>query len=142
MHSTAQHLLPAGHIASDFTCVYCAAAGTIFGTTDVYKFGFSYLSFGIFIGQYNVKYFVLYTLLKVFQKHFCTEIFSARLIIQKNYIFNKFSSWLRKSDVNIWPRKFILQNLLYLLYSMLSNVNFLKVATSVLKISTLWYVVQ
>ena len=30
--------------ASDFTCVHCAAAGTIFGTTDVYELGFSYLS--------------------------------------------------------------------------------------------------
>ena len=37
------------HIASDFTCVYCAAGGTIFGTTDVYnKLGFSYLSISIF----------------------------------------------------------------------------------------------
>ena len=28
--------------------VYCAAAGTIFGTTDVYELGFSYLSISIF----------------------------------------------------------------------------------------------
>ena len=36
----------AAHIASDFTC---AAAGTIFGTTEVYELGFSYLSINIFI---------------------------------------------------------------------------------------------
>ena len=30
------------------TCVYCTAAGTIFGTTDVYELGFSYLSISIF----------------------------------------------------------------------------------------------
>ena len=40
--------LCAAHIASDFTCVYCAAAGTIFGSTDVYELGFSYLSISIF----------------------------------------------------------------------------------------------
>ena len=42
------------HIASDFTCVVCVSAGTIFGTTDVYEFGFSYLS----IFRYKVKTFV------------------------------------------------------------------------------------
>ena len=31
----AQRLLYTAHIASDFTCVYSTAAGTIFGTTDV-----------------------------------------------------------------------------------------------------------
>ena len=38
------------HIASEFTCVYCttSTAGTIFGTTDVYELGFSYLSISIF----------------------------------------------------------------------------------------------
>ena len=35
-------------IASDFTCVYCTAAGTFFGTTDVYELSFSYLSISIF----------------------------------------------------------------------------------------------
>ena len=34
---TAQCLLRLAHIASDFICVYCATAGTIFGTTDVYE---------------------------------------------------------------------------------------------------------
>ena len=34
-------------IASDFTCVYYTAAGTIFGTTDVYELSFSYLSISI-----------------------------------------------------------------------------------------------
>ena len=31
--------------ASDFTCVYCtlAVAGTIFGTTDLYEYDFTYL---------------------------------------------------------------------------------------------------
>ena len=38
----------AAHIASDFTCLYFAASGIIFGTTDVYELGFSYLSFSIF----------------------------------------------------------------------------------------------
>ena len=33
---------------SPVTCVYCAAAVTIFGTTDVYELGFSYLSISIF----------------------------------------------------------------------------------------------
>ena len=37
------------HIDSDFTCVYCTATGTIFGTTDVYELGFSHLSISIFI---------------------------------------------------------------------------------------------
>ena len=35
-------------IALDFTCVYSTAAGTIFGTTDVYELGFSYISIGVF----------------------------------------------------------------------------------------------
>ena len=76
------------------------AAGNFFGTRDVYKLGFSHLSISIFIGQYNVKYFVLYTLLKVFQKHFCTEMFSARLIIQKMTIIINFRLDC-KSEVNI-----------------------------------------
>ena len=45
----AQQLLHTANIASDFTCVYCADAGTIFGTTDVYELGFSYLSISIFL---------------------------------------------------------------------------------------------
>ena len=36
------------HIASDFTSVFCADAGIIFGTTDLYELGFSYLSICIF----------------------------------------------------------------------------------------------
>ena len=44
----AQPLLYTANIASDFTCVYCRAAGTIFGTTGVYELGFSYLSISIF----------------------------------------------------------------------------------------------
>ena len=36
------------HIASHCTCVNSAPAGTIFGTTDVYELGFSYLSISIF----------------------------------------------------------------------------------------------
>ena len=32
-----QYLLYVAHIASDFSCVYCTVAGTIFGTTDVYE---------------------------------------------------------------------------------------------------------
>ena len=45
-----------GHIASDFTCVYCAATvGTFFGTTDVYELGFSYLSISIFIALNIIK---------------------------------------------------------------------------------------
>ena len=39
---TAQCLLRAAHIALDFTCVDCAAALTIFRTTDAYELGFSY----------------------------------------------------------------------------------------------------
>ena len=49
---TAQRLLNAARIASDFTCVYCTATGTIFGTTDIYELGFSYLSISIFILNY------------------------------------------------------------------------------------------
>ena len=44
----AQHLLYVASIATDFTCVYYTAAGTVFGTTDVYELGFSYLSICIF----------------------------------------------------------------------------------------------
>ena len=44
----AQHLFRAAHIALDFTYVYCTAAGTIFGTTDVYELDFYYLSISIF----------------------------------------------------------------------------------------------
>ena len=47
MH-TAQHFLGVAHIASDFTCVFCAAVGTFFGTIDVYELCFSYLSLSIF----------------------------------------------------------------------------------------------
>ena len=43
------------HSASGFTSVYCAAAGTIFGTTDVCELGFSYLSFSIYI-LYSAQY--------------------------------------------------------------------------------------
>ena len=43
-------LLHVAHIASEFICVYSAAAGTIFGTKDVYELGFSYLSISIFTG--------------------------------------------------------------------------------------------
>ena len=32
----AEKLLGAAHIASDLTSVFCAVAGTIFGTTDIY----------------------------------------------------------------------------------------------------------
>ena len=45
---TVQHLLWAAHIAPDFTCVHCTDAGTIFGTTDVYELGLTYLSISIF----------------------------------------------------------------------------------------------
>ena len=45
----AQRLLRTAHIASDFTRVNCTAAGTLFGTTDVYEVGFSYLSISIFM---------------------------------------------------------------------------------------------
>ena len=44
-------------LTSPQTCVYITAAGTIFGTTDVYELGFSYLSFGIF--NLNQVYFHL-----------------------------------------------------------------------------------
>ena len=47
MHS-AFALWRTAHIASDFTCVYCASAGTIFGTTDIYELCFSHLSTSIF----------------------------------------------------------------------------------------------
>ena len=40
-------------IAIDFACVYCTVAGIIFGITDVYKLGFSYLSISIF-NRYNL----------------------------------------------------------------------------------------
>ena len=43
-------------IASDFTCVYCATAVTIFGTTDVYEHGFSYLSISIFNNTHTFWY--------------------------------------------------------------------------------------
>ena len=43
-----QRILWKGHNASDFTCIYCTAAGTIFVSTYVYELGFSYLSFSIF----------------------------------------------------------------------------------------------
>ena len=38
------------------SCVYCAAAGTIFGTTDVHELGFSYLSISIFSHNLNCTY--------------------------------------------------------------------------------------
>ena len=53
----AQHLLHAAHITSDYTCVYCAAAGTIFETTDVYELGF-FLSFYLCLYS-NVPYYVI-----------------------------------------------------------------------------------
>ena len=49
MHS----FLSAAHIASDFTCVYSAAAGTICGTTDVFELTFSYTFISIF--KYGCK---------------------------------------------------------------------------------------
>ena len=38
---------------SYLSSVYCTAAGTIFGTTDVYELGYSYLSISIF--KHGVK---------------------------------------------------------------------------------------
>ena len=72
----AQHPLCEAHIVSDFTCVYCTAAGTIFGTTDVYELGFSYLSISIF------KFYRQYLLnLNVFPLHYkktCEKNFNVR----------------------------------------------------------------
>ena len=51
----AQHLLGAAHIASEFTCVFCTAAGTIFGTTGVYELDFSYLSISIFNFGFSIQ---------------------------------------------------------------------------------------
>ena len=48
MHMT---LFCAAHIASHFTCVYCTAAGTIFGATDAYELSFSYLYISIFMSE-------------------------------------------------------------------------------------------
>ena len=45
----AQRLLRRAHIALDITCVYSAAGGTYFRTTDVYELHFSYLSICIFV---------------------------------------------------------------------------------------------
>ena len=47
--------LHAAHIASDFTRVYCAETGTIFGTTYVYELDFSYLSISIFSPYYTYE---------------------------------------------------------------------------------------
>ena len=52
----AQRLLCTANIALHFTCVYSAAAGNIFGTTDVYELGFSYLSIGIFMARFRLNY--------------------------------------------------------------------------------------
>ena len=51
----AQRLLHTAHIVSDFTCVYSAATGTIFGTTHVYELYFSYLSISIFTNKVQVS---------------------------------------------------------------------------------------
>ena len=54
------------HIASDFICVYCTAAGTIFGTTDVYELGFPYLSISVFnetcISIFNYNFVYMYSI--------------------------------------------------------------------------------
>ena len=42
------YILCVASIASDFTCVYNTAVGTVFETTDVYKLSFSYLYISIF----------------------------------------------------------------------------------------------
>ena len=55
-HTQCTMPLCTAHIASDFTCVYCAD-GTIFGTTDLYELGFSYLSLSIFRVQQHNEYF-------------------------------------------------------------------------------------
>ena len=44
---------------SDFTCVYCTAVGTIFGTTDVYELSFSYLSINIFNAMFSANHIIL-----------------------------------------------------------------------------------
>ena len=54
MHSAFMRL---AHIASDFTCVYCTAAGTIFGTTDVYELSF-FLIFLVVSLVFSGKYWV------------------------------------------------------------------------------------
>ena len=42
------YILYVASIASDFTCIYNTAVGTVFETTDVYELDFSYLSISIF----------------------------------------------------------------------------------------------
>ena len=61
--------MDSAHITSDFTCVFCAAAGTIFGTKDVYELGFSYLSISIFTKYNKVIFFVGPTLPKNLHSH-------------------------------------------------------------------------
>ena len=73
----AQRFLDSAHIASDFTCVICAAAGTIFGTTDVYVLGFSYLSISIFIKLYHDKQ----NLVKIFLQFSCVLFKMQKLIL-------------------------------------------------------------
>ena len=83
-----QHLLCAAHIASDFTCVYCTAAGTIFGTTDVYELGFSYLSISIFIGR-ELHFVCQGTLIYFFSSKILTAllVFKSRLQIIHHFFF-------------------------------------------------------
>ena len=67
----AHYLLYAASIALDFACVYCTrtAAGTIFGTTDVYELGFSYLSISIFkVTDFAAAFYGIDSILGVIHK--------------------------------------------------------------------------
>ena len=55
MHSAPPFARGVAHIASEFTCVYCATAETIFGTTGVNELSLSYLSISIFKMKYRFK---------------------------------------------------------------------------------------
>ena len=75
------------HIASDFTCVYCAADGTIFRATDVYELVFSYLSISIFSFTHIKNILILFLMNEVILKSLQTHKFLLRNIV---YMVNKF----------------------------------------------------
>ena len=105
-----QRLFCTAHIASDFTCVYCSAAGTILRTTDVYELDFSYLSISIFtlfvnkiLTCINALYYFYTTAFTEFDGRRCSPIerIGTAIVVITITIetFNFGPSWKTKNNI-------------------------------------------
>ena len=73
------------HIATEFTCVYYATAGTIFGTTEVYELGLSYISISIFK---KIHFLIEHIFLLLF-----VIFFEKRIFLKDSYTIFEGKKW-------------------------------------------------